>query len=392
MREVFGRIKDSLHDGLHTGYDAINVVHEKFDHYRASLEGVGGAASLYQSSSDIGKAILPVVYADKGWHAVDHYLREHHPEWFSHPDDLKESKDPPPHEATEPVSEKPSEVEAKRTDNESDKKVVSDMPASQSQAGNLTMDFKPGSQHQSKDPDRGYIETDPVLEVAKDGKKEILRGEHGIMDIKAEVANAAYKAGTIENPTIKQILQDPAGVGDQSPGGGGEAGGGPIPKTDMKLDKTVGEIKLPSGGWRKDFDKQFEPEPGKSEGVVAETKTESGNWKKDFDRQFEPTQFEPTARERSNGTPSGSPARLGDQDGVAEMGKTDLLSSDNKSAASKDKAPDTSVVDGVGSAMETTEKGDKQAHENNAADRVSESKADQDKDKDKGNMESSNSW
>lgn len=65
------------------------------------------------------------------------------------------------------------------------------------------MDFKPGYPHVSNDPQRGYVERDPVLEL-NTGQK--LHGEHGVIDIRAEVARCAYDAGMLDNPVIQQIL------------------------------------------------------------------------------------------------------------------------------------------------------------------------------------------
>lgn len=70
--------------------------------------------------------------------------------------------------------------------------------------GMKQMDFKPGYPHISKDPARGYVERDPVLDVGNGVK---LPGEHGLMDIRAEVARAAYDAGMLANPVIQGILK-----------------------------------------------------------------------------------------------------------------------------------------------------------------------------------------
>lgn len=56
-----------------------------------------------------------------------------------------------------------------------------------------------GYPHISKDPNRGYIENDPILRV---GGGKNLSGEHGLMDINAEVGRTAYNAGMIDSPII----------------------------------------------------------------------------------------------------------------------------------------------------------------------------------------------
>jgi hypothetical protein len=165
----------------------------------------------------------------------------------------------------------------------------------------------------------------------------------------------------------------------------------------------VSETKPKSENWRKDFDKQFEPESGKSENLVAEAKSASGSWKNDFDKQFEPEpskaervvaepkpeteswkkgfdkQFEPTARDQGNELPAESPANSSDQASVAETRRTDSVFSESKSEPSKDKSSDLSAADADRSAMESA---NKEVHESKATDHVSESHSDRSSDHD----------
>lgn len=66
------------------------------------------------------------------------------------------------------------------------------------------MDFKPGRLHISREPGRGYVENDPVLEL-DNGKK--VHFEHGIMDIRTEIARTAYDAGLLNSPLIREMLK-----------------------------------------------------------------------------------------------------------------------------------------------------------------------------------------
>ncbi len=71
-------------------------------------------------------------------------------------------------------------------------------------SGPIGMSPQMGRPHISKDPSRGYVEYDPIVRM-KDGS--VLRGEHGLMDIRAEVGRAAYDAGMLDNPVIRSILR-----------------------------------------------------------------------------------------------------------------------------------------------------------------------------------------
>ena len=62
-----------------------------------------------------------------------------------------------------------------------------------------------GKPHTSTDPDRGYIEYDPILRGSH-GQK-IGTGEHGLIDIKAEIATQAYLNGMLDNLVIRSILK-----------------------------------------------------------------------------------------------------------------------------------------------------------------------------------------
>lgn len=62
-----------------------------------------------------------------------------------------------------------------------------------------------GKAHVSKDRERGQVEYDPILRLP-DGT--ILRGEHGLTDVRAEIVRAAYDSGGWESPIIKDILKD----------------------------------------------------------------------------------------------------------------------------------------------------------------------------------------
>jgi hypothetical protein len=65
-----------------------------------------------------------------------------------------------------------------------------------------------GWPHISKDPSRGYVEYDPILRIRyPDGKEVKKKGEHGLMDIRAEIARTAYETGMLDNPLIKEILR-----------------------------------------------------------------------------------------------------------------------------------------------------------------------------------------
>jgi len=63
-----------------------------------------------------------------------------------------------------------------------------------------------GWPHVSRDSSRGYVEYDPILRLSNDKKIE---GEHGLMDIRAEVARSAYSAGMLDTPLIREILKKP---------------------------------------------------------------------------------------------------------------------------------------------------------------------------------------
>ena len=66
------------------------------------------------------------------------------------------------------------------------------------------VDVKVGYLHRSKDPNRGYLENDPYIELAN-GKK--MHGEHGLFDLRANVAVSAYEAGMLDNPIIREVLK-----------------------------------------------------------------------------------------------------------------------------------------------------------------------------------------
>ncbi len=67
------------------------------------------------------------------------------------------------------------------------------------------MEIKYGKAHISEDPNRGYIEYDPYIELS-DGKK--IHGKHGLINLRAEIADSAYNAGMIKNPAIKEFLKN----------------------------------------------------------------------------------------------------------------------------------------------------------------------------------------
>lgn len=58
--------------------------------------------------------------------------------------------------------------------------------------------------HVSRDPMRGYVEHDPIVRV---GPRGIERGQHGLMDIRAEIARTAHDAGMIDDQIIRDILK-----------------------------------------------------------------------------------------------------------------------------------------------------------------------------------------
>jgi hypothetical protein len=66
------------------------------------------------------------------------------------------------------------------------------------------MDFKPGFLHVSKDVNRGFVENDPVLELDNRKKEHF---EHGIYDVRSNVARAAYDAGMLNLPLIQEIIK-----------------------------------------------------------------------------------------------------------------------------------------------------------------------------------------
>lgn len=66
------------------------------------------------------------------------------------------------------------------------------------------MDAKMGRPHLSKAKNRGYVEYDPYIEM-RDRTKQ--RGQHGLMDIRAEVARSAYDVGMLNDPIIQTIVK-----------------------------------------------------------------------------------------------------------------------------------------------------------------------------------------
>ena len=69
----------------------------------------------------------------------------------------------------------------------------------------MSINPQTGRPHVSKDPSRGYVEYDPYVELSH-GKK--VHGEHGIMDLRAEVARSAHEANMMDNQIIKDILKN----------------------------------------------------------------------------------------------------------------------------------------------------------------------------------------
>lgn len=63
------------------------------------------------------------------------------------------------------------------------------------------MDPKLGNLHQHKNGSFGY---DPYVNL-KNGKRK--HGDHGLIDIRTEIAQSAYNAGMLNNPLIKDILK-----------------------------------------------------------------------------------------------------------------------------------------------------------------------------------------
>ncbi|MBN4081226.1 hypothetical protein JYT44_02555 [Caldithrix abyssi] len=68
----------------------------------------------------------------------------------------------------------------------------------------LTFSVDLGLPHTSNDPSRGYIEYDPIVRLSNGNK---IHGEHGLIDLKAEIANSAFDAGMLGNPVIRDILK-----------------------------------------------------------------------------------------------------------------------------------------------------------------------------------------
>ena len=62
-----------------------------------------------------------------------------------------------------------------------------------------------GFPHISRDPDRGYIENDPILRLPN-GK--VLHGQHGLMDIRAEITSAGHGAGVLDSPLLRDIINN----------------------------------------------------------------------------------------------------------------------------------------------------------------------------------------
>lgn len=65
------------------------------------------------------------------------------------------------------------------------------------------MEIKPGNPHRSEVLSRGYVERDPIIKLA-DGTK--IPGQHGIMDVRAEIACESYEAGMLNTKVVKDIL------------------------------------------------------------------------------------------------------------------------------------------------------------------------------------------
>lgn len=65
-----------------------------------------------------------------------------------------------------------------------------------------------GEPHISRDPSRGYIEYDPHIEIRRHGViREVLPGQHGLMDVRAEIGVALYEAGMLFTPFARKILE-----------------------------------------------------------------------------------------------------------------------------------------------------------------------------------------
>ena len=62
-----------------------------------------------------------------------------------------------------------------------------------------------GYAHISHDPNRGYIENDPILRLPN---RDIMHGQHGLMNVRAEIARAGYDSGMLDNPTLIDILNN----------------------------------------------------------------------------------------------------------------------------------------------------------------------------------------
>ena len=62
-----------------------------------------------------------------------------------------------------------------------------------------------GSPHVSDEVSRGYIEYDPFVRGTTG--KVLKTGEHGLIDLRAEIAVTAYDSGMLQNPIIQDILK-----------------------------------------------------------------------------------------------------------------------------------------------------------------------------------------
>ena len=52
---------------------------------------------------------------------------------------------------------------------------------------------------------RGYVEYDPFVRGTTG--KVLKTGEHGLIDLRAEIAVTAYDSGMLQNPIIQDILK-----------------------------------------------------------------------------------------------------------------------------------------------------------------------------------------
>jgi hypothetical protein len=273
MREIFGKLRDKIQEGLHTGYDVINAAHDEFD---AHIEDVVTGAATEKHAAVIASAMYA---ADRGWHKLEDFLRERFPERFA------------------------EEGQEKLTDWVS----------------------------QEKDDNR--------LDKA---------------DVRSEQAEDSKADGDLRETNIRETSTPHSGSPDENTTPSPE-------KTDAPT--TDNGKKPESGGWKKDFEEQFEPELPQVEKTVAETKGESRGWKSDFDKQFEPA-----TKDSGNETTPGAAGRSGDWPSAADTNRGDSQFAKDEVKAGENSSVDSPAKDDVRSTSDTSGKTDHQAVEDKTAD------------------------